>query len=510
MSWNMLPRQIRNDVLARVVETAYSNDEPLAGYASVSRDWQAFFEQHTFCSLDVTPGDLDMFETSFQEPGRKRCLQRVGLVLDLPQHPPIRLHNDRGTTEEETALLLMRRIWDGGPRASFYPPELSHQKTLDDMALVSGISSLFGILAAWTRHQVSSHGVALEIIADSKSYWQKMAERMRRYGGIPATPGMPVPGPWVLSSTQFPATFFSLSQYDWQGPVCAAQEDFNFELGLNHGGAPMEPTRSSATRGCRQWFPSVSVISAMSVLRRTVRRFHPDALGAIIWSLPCLRMLDWQLRPLVACKSKRPLDLDIVHVLFSLPVSLRHLHITQVHTYFLRYWRGDYEPDGVLFRILWYRLSELKSLSLEYDGHTLESYMANSTTLWPNLESLILSAKGSIGDSPTHDLNRLVRNAAYMLLRTPRLRSMVLYDTTGRGVGCFTCRFEEDTLALRFKCSWFFVPDADSMASWRDMAVALGIQNISWDSEIAGISHIIEYINGVRIRIPILMGGDEL
>lgn len=509
MPWNMLPRHIRDDVLARVVETAYSNNEPLAGYASVSRDWQAFFEQHTFCSLDVSLGDLGMFETSFQERGRRRCLQRVGLVLDLPQHPPIQVHNDRATTEEETALLLMRRLWDGGPGASFYPPELSHQKTLDDLALFSGISSLFGLLETWAQHHVSDHGVALEIIADSKSYWQRMAERMRRYGGIPVIHGVPVPGPWVLSRTQFAPTLFSLSQHDWQGPVCAAQEDFNFELGLNDGGPPMEPTRTSATRGCRRWFPSVSVISTMSVLRRTVRRFHPDALGAIIWSLPCLRMLDWQLRPVVACKIKRPIDLDIVHVLFSLPMSLQHLHITQVHTYLIPYWRGDYEPDGVLFRILWYRLSELKSLSLEYDGHTLESYMANSTTLWPNLESLILAAKGSIGDSPTHDLSRLVRNAAYMLLLTPRLRFMMLYDTTSRGVGCFTCRVAEDTLALGFKCSWYFVPDAPAMASWRDTAVALRIQNIAWDSEIEGIPYIIEYINGVRIKTPNLMGGNE-
>ncbi|KID95558.1 hypothetical protein MAJ_08499, partial [Metarhizium majus ARSEF 297] len=160
MPWNMLPHQIRNDVLARVVETAYSNNESLAGYASVCRDWQAFFEQHTFRSLDVTPGDLDMFETSFQEPGRRSCLQRVGLVLALPQHPPIRLHNDRGTTEEETALLLMRRLWDGGPGASFYPPELSHQQRLDNMALVSGISSPLS-LASWRPgHDTKSRATA--------------------------------------------------------------------------------------------------------------------------------------------------------------------------------------------------------------------------------------------------------------------------------------------------------------------------------------------------------------
>ncbi|KAG8424734.1 hypothetical protein J3458_001504 [Metarhizium acridum] len=407
MPWNMLPRELSNEILTQVVETACSSNEPIARYASVCRGWQAFFEWYTFCSLDVTPGDLDTFRSAFQAVQRRRYLQRLGLVLALPQHPPIRFHNSQGDTEEQTALLLMRMIWDGGPGAYYVPPGLKHQHGLDNMSFVSGVSSLFRLLAAWTRDQVSDRGVALEIIADSKSYWQRMAERLRQYGRLSAMHQRPVQNLWMVSGTRFLAT--SVSWRDWQGPICAAEVDFNFELGLYYGGACGGQGRIARTRGREELFPIVRVITAVSIRRRTVRRFHPEAVRAIVRSLPCLQRLDWQLRPFVTCKSKRPFEHDIVKVLRALPSSLRHVHVTQVQMYLIRCRRRDYECDGVLFRSIWARLSRLESLSLEYHGRTLESYMKNNTTPWPKLERLVFAARGSIGDHPTDDLNRLVR-----------------------------------------------------------------------------------------------------
>lgn len=48
MSWRKLPQELREAVLAQLVETAQAHKESLSKYTSVSREWQVFLEGHTF------------------------------------------------------------------------------------------------------------------------------------------------------------------------------------------------------------------------------------------------------------------------------------------------------------------------------------------------------------------------------------------------------------------------------------------------------------------------------
>lgn len=180
MSWYTLPQEIHYAILEQVVEIAQGHNEPLARYTTVSREWRVFLEGHIFRYLHVTPDDLDKFTAAFKVVRRRKYLQRLGLVLH--QHPPIDLCPEANTAEE-MALMQMLIINRHGANAYRHLPELRRQQILDNTSFHTGIYSIFRVLATWTQEQVFYAGVAFEIIAESKSYWQRMAERLRRIDG---------------------------------------------------------------------------------------------------------------------------------------------------------------------------------------------------------------------------------------------------------------------------------------------------------------------------------------
>ncbi|KHN94961.1 uncharacterized protein MAM_07188 [Metarhizium album ARSEF 1941] len=488
MSWPGLPAEIRRHILEQLFNAARAHGEPLSGYTVVSLEFQAFLEGRLYYSLDVRPRELGTFMAVFNKVYRRKYVQRLGLVLNLPCQTIPSPIGWQSHMPEHRPLLLMLLIYTGGPDRRPILPGLRAQQRLDNSIFITGVRSLFRLLATWTREQVTSRGILLEIIADAKSYWQTMGENMQRLNG-----------PRRIHSTQIVdgrlmSASIDIPPREWQRTLKAAELDFHFELGLYGGsrgkGKDEDEDEDEDKERGRRWrprrreppFPKVRVVTALTIRRRTIRRFHPKAVQAIVQSLPCLEDLDWHIRPYPTLSIYRTFEQDLNRVLLVLPSSMQQVHVTQVHDYVLEQGETnvDYQRADAVFRYIWRtKLSQLQGLSLEYKARTLESEMKHSATLWPNLERLVLRPRGSISNhAPTEDFNRLMQNAAQVVRRMPKLRFLMIYDTTGLTMGCLVCRILESSLAIGIKCSWRCHINTATMEAWDVTAGARRLYDI--------------------------------
>lgn len=80
MSWSCLPAEIR----VLVFEALQQNGSGLAGFATVSREWQIIIEQQNFARIKLTPSCLADFGAMIY---RNRALVRyIWLCLELPEY----------------------------------------------------------------------------------------------------------------------------------------------------------------------------------------------------------------------------------------------------------------------------------------------------------------------------------------------------------------------------------------------------------------------------------------
>ncbi|OBS25890.1 hypothetical protein FPOA_06424 [Fusarium poae] len=94
MSWNNLPRELRNQILTNVVEDHWASvtDKdcpPLSPYTTVSREWQRVFETITFHNISLViykVGDLDDFarSTSGHNTYRRDHIRNISVIIVLP------------------------------------------------------------------------------------------------------------------------------------------------------------------------------------------------------------------------------------------------------------------------------------------------------------------------------------------------------------------------------------------------------------------------------------------
>lgn len=89
-SWLDLPAELR-DMILEVVAQAYSHkSEPGArvGYATVSREWQLFFEEETFRKLVVDQTQLVKLESLFgskENQRRREYVKHLQLIVKLKE-----------------------------------------------------------------------------------------------------------------------------------------------------------------------------------------------------------------------------------------------------------------------------------------------------------------------------------------------------------------------------------------------------------------------------------------
>ncbi|KAF4495405.1 hypothetical protein FAGAP_8471 [Fusarium agapanthi] len=105
-SWTSLPPEIRRMVLQAVISPSPSPTTPVL--ATVSREWQDFFERSTFKDLALTNGDLYAFASAI-----KRNTTRLGYIRTLRLRINLMPYSNRlqGTAESATNITQNNRIF---------------------------------------------------------------------------------------------------------------------------------------------------------------------------------------------------------------------------------------------------------------------------------------------------------------------------------------------------------------------------------------------------------------
>lgn len=81
VSWHRLPEEIR----LAVFEVLLQDDCPLAGFTTVSREWQTVIEKHTFARFKLTSSRVPQLGSMV--PPKKRSLVRYNrLCLELQEY----------------------------------------------------------------------------------------------------------------------------------------------------------------------------------------------------------------------------------------------------------------------------------------------------------------------------------------------------------------------------------------------------------------------------------------
>lgn len=179
MSWSKLPCELRHDILTRLAEVESRNGKTLTGYAMVASEWQPIFEKVTFKNLRIKASELESFQAMFRVQQRRAYLREIGLALELPQHSHLRKPMF-GRTRQDRAIGQMVIITRQGAGANRPLRGLERQQKQNNVAFTEAICAPFGQLATWRRDDVHREGIALEIIADSMSYWQKTVAKVQR------------------------------------------------------------------------------------------------------------------------------------------------------------------------------------------------------------------------------------------------------------------------------------------------------------------------------------------
>ncbi|TQV99383.1 hypothetical protein IF1G_01598 [Cordyceps javanica] len=222
-------------------------------------------EFFTLSCVTIRPGrrNIAMFDRIFQwNLERRRCLLHINIDIYLPT---VRLHLSEscyGTEAQRTMLSMM--IMDLGVASGCHHTQFQEQLTQDNIIMTRLFTELFGRLATWQRQTVAQ-GLTLQLIADTPTYWQLMAEKIAKLRPS-LTHGIEGP-PRTSEFREVPVPAAKM-EYTLQ----LARRNFDTLLQFNFQRSPFE----------QQGLASVSIIRCLFFRKNTTRTLSPYTLYHIM------------------------------------------------------------------------------------------------------------------------------------------------------------------------------------------------------------------------------------
>jgi hypothetical protein len=219
-------------ILRALADSELTADGSLAGYAAVSPEWQAFFEGLTFRNIYVQAAELHdvscTFERAFADHRRRRYVKFIGLRLEFSKYeePPSRhgyysvYGRDRTEAMMARAFLLCRN-----PITSESAEPIRREQRRHSVMFSKAMALFLRQMSGWKSQQVSPGGIALELIGDSASCWQTMAQDVRARQ-LPNRTHV-----WSDSRTPPGYEAITIPQRTWDEILHKVDHDFYFTLG---------------------------------------------------------------------------------------------------------------------------------------------------------------------------------------------------------------------------------------------------------------------------------------
>ncbi|KAF5582636.1 hypothetical protein FPANT_8469 [Fusarium pseudoanthophilum] len=466
MRWYSLYVGARLEILDFVVHSTIHEKGSVAQYACVSREWQEWFEIFTFKRMEISPSDIMPFISAFMNLRRRRYLEYIGLKLDLPAHKHIRdpfldgdeivnIRQQMQALSQNDPMLYCTYSWQ-----RYKPQEdipwlkhrevnswLKHQEEENNRAFTIALRGLFMELFQWRREDCYDKGIELEIIADTKSHWQKTAEEYRARNP-PSDNGS---GDFHNSlSTEL--QIFHAPPYHGHQVLHDGELDFSFwlELDVHFGG----------TLG-----PEVHVISGLSILRRSVRHFDPEFIAHIVSLLPRLKEFRWEVRPHAHWRTEHRFHSQLQKLLKTLNPAMTKVRIQQQPTS-----KPLNSPRPSMDRP---SLGDRLILSCPFLTNIYIDIKVDITKFFrmryhlQNVQIMCVRTHQALLDELPNTSNRLFGDIAKEVSRMSKLSALCIFNKTDTEACAVNFIVERDSFKVIAHCSWPFNVTDDTKARWR-------------------------------------------
>lgn len=152
-------------------------------------------------------------------------------------------------------------------------PEIESQTRNDNRTFTATIYAFFAALSRWKVAECHPSGIAVEIIATARSYWQVMARRIRHHKSATTI--------YCDQLHSRRPRAIELSPLQWHRLLWAADLNLHMKISLDQDLSAL---------------PMVQVVSKLFIKRRTVRSFSMPTLTEIIKCFPRLDTVDFEVR----------------------------------------------------------------------------------------------------------------------------------------------------------------------------------------------------------------------
>ncbi|KAF5643434.1 uncharacterized protein FTJAE_3234 [Fusarium tjaetaba] len=466
MRWYSLYAGARLEILDFVVHSTIQEKGSIAQYACVSREWQEWFEIFTFKRLEISPSDIMPFITVFMNLRRRRYLQYIGAKLDLPVHEHIQdpfldrdefvnIHQQMQALSQQDPMLCCNYSWlryKHQEDMSWLKHReenswLKHQDEENNRAFTNVLRGLFAELFQWRREHCHHEGIELEIIADTKSHWQKTAEECQALNP-PSDNGSGDFHNSLSSELQI----FHAPPYHGHQVLHDGELDFSFwlELDVQFGG----------TLG-----PEVHVISGLSILRRSVRHFDPEFIAHIVSLLPRLRELRWEVRPHAHWRTEHKFHSQLQKLLKTLNPAMTKVRIQQQPTS-----KPLHSPSPSMDRP---SLGDRLILSCPFLVNIYMDIKVDITKFFymrnhlQNVRIMCVRTHQALLDELPNTSNVLFGGIAKAVSKMPKLSALCVFNKTDTEACAVNFVVERDSFKVIAHCSWPFNVRDETKARWR-------------------------------------------
>lgn len=411
--------------------------------ATVSREWQEFFERWTFRHLTLHQSDLAEFGKIMQDNNnRQMSVKFVCLRIELPEYDCKKCKKGKSPKEvRANQRLFTTAVWD-----------------------------LFFILSQWEEHGDVTLEISVHSPSDALHYCQELKSRIHRNANMtlryskPRTRGKATHGWKQGKQIENPPDGAKLRVF---GHPKGLGFDLRTSLALKLG-----------------TLPEVKVVTCLLVRRQFYRHFSvPKALGPMMKSLSRLKHLSYEpWRGIDTNKFAGRQIRDEQHTRLFLDVIQHHktLHSVSMFESFnpAMHTRGKREASPALGQSVAKVSQNLENLAAIFNVDAKDFFYAFfpsknpelplPSMSWSKLKHLNLCSELLV---PAH-YNELIRVAAAAALQMPKLVCMELWNSGTHITSCiFTyCRSRDRRRYIELLNTWGGRLDKQAIARWREVA----------------------------------------
>ncbi|KJK74250.1 hypothetical protein H634G_10396 [Metarhizium anisopliae BRIP 53293] len=398
ISWQRFPAEIRTAILEALLQTRGR----LGSLATVSREWQAIIEKHSFSRIKLTLARLAKFSSMMR---RNRALVRyIYFCVELQAYDCSKC--SPGLRDDTDGLCME-----------------------DNVRIVKGLEALFSTLSTWEPQR---RGETLQL--DISVYSPSDPEHWCKY--LTFEPDLPFEECTIPSLVR---SEYDDDKHGWragrqvQPPVFLAIQKVFDEI-MEQG--PFEDTTQD-----KEWYaqlPLAPAVTSLLLRQQSRRQWHPQALAWLLPRFPNLREFHYEpwrewydgIQVVTDRESSR-----LFRVLASIQPQLRRLVVFENFV-------PEYTDDLLLcsrFRIpnpdlghavcsASLQLEELSASFIVEASHFFDCAGQHTSWVWANLTSVALTTRLLVPGANLTSIEDMLRDAAAAAMRMPKLENMEIWN----------------------------------------------------------------------------------